>query len=819
MKSENYAACYFLLIISLRNIITQYSYPAQKSLTGYSVTVFKEKRVDNITDIVEIHTNYKQCVAACYRKNSCKSIDAEILNNSALRCRFFNLTSPNVQLVEGFLFISMKPPNCSLSCSLTLNPCGECKCHPSCAGRNRRPYICNCTNGIKKTCQDHYNDGFNKTGIYQISPNGSVFETVCEMDKVEQQNPKVTNPICYLLKSNSLILSNSSVSYCVVTCANLSGIDTMFFSRSFGCLCGHKQVSSLLLNTQFDYCTIDSSSKNCILSKVKSNQLIGYDNLFSIGYISWGSCVSFCVDYQQKNPTQNGYVASFIADVYGDCQCFYGFSGQKISFNLSCLFYETIPPTALPKIKVNERVLTFNNLVATLTSLKKTYSVSFKFYLKSLLEEYRSVIHLTIGSNVEQYGDRCPAVWVISGQLFICSAINGDKNSCITTYQLPLNAWSAIKISQINQNEVYKYIISINETVVYSIINTVPQSFSNVYVYSADPWHASSNDSIKDLKIINENDIETSDPVEQKLINGNLNATLSFLGKTYSVSFKVKPRSYSQGWKSVIHLTIGGSWGRFGDRCPAVWFYYDGSGRLYISAAVNEDYDYIFTTQPLPLNQWSSLQISQFQINGIYMYTVYLNELLVHSIVNKKPQSFSNVKVYTGNPWSIALNGSIKDLKITGGRSEIWIPMMTRFSNWESSFWNRSYESYENGFGLINQQWIGLEKLYQITNTFFTDMRVDYFFEDSITFSTMYYNVNIGSSEDSYVLSYESYDPRDSFEPDRLNANGITFKSCSKWWTNSCNEYVSPTSSHYISYGSTENLLSIQFFLRTNEIK
>nr|XP_047144967.1 uncharacterized protein LOC101241106 isoform X2 [Hydra vulgaris] len=775
MKSENYVVCYFLLIMSLRNIITQYSYPAQKSLTRYSVTVFKEKRVDNNTDIIEVHTNYKQCVAACFRKNSCKSIDAEILNNGTLRCRFFNITSPNVQFAEGFLFISMKPPNCSLSCSLTLNPCGKCKCHPSCAGRNRRPYICNCK--------------------------------------------KVTNPICYSLKSNSQILFYNSVSYCVITCANFSGVDTMFFSRNLGCFCGQKQDSSKLLNNQSDYCTIDSSSKNCILSKVDSNQLIGYVNLFSIGYISWGSCLSFCVDYQQKNPTQNGHVASFIADVYGDCQCFYGFSGQKISFNLGCSFYETIPPTTLPKIKVDERVLTLNNLLATLTSLEKTYSVSFNLYLTSLSETYESVIHLTIGGNTEQYGDRCPAVWVKSGQLFICSAVNLEKNYCITTDQLPLYVWSTIKISQIKQNGLYEYNIHIDESVVYSTVNNYPQSFSNVYVYSADPWHREFNGSIRDLRIINENDIETSDPVEQKLIKSNLNATLSFLEKTYSVSFKIKPRSYSFGWKSVIHLTIGGNLGRYGDRCPAVWFLYDGSGRLYISSAVNGNYDYIFTTEPLPLNQWSSLRISQFQINGIYMYTVYLNELLVHSVVNKKPQSFSNVKVYTADPWSDAQDGSIKDLKITGGRSGIWIPMMTRFSKWDSSFWNRSYESYENGFGLINQQWIGLKKLYQITNTFFTDMRVDYFFEESITFSTMYYNFSIGSSKDSYVLSYESYDPRDSFEPDRLNANGTTFNSCSKWWTTSCNEYVSPTSSNQISYGSTESLLSIQFFLRTNEIK
>ncbi|XP_065652272.1 uncharacterized protein LOC105847086 isoform X2 [Hydra vulgaris] len=821
MKRKNYLICCFLLTFSLSEIVMQYSYPAQKSLTRYSVTVFKEKKVINNTDIVEIHTNYNQCVAACYGKYFCKSIDAESLNNSSFKCRFFNITSPNVQFAEGFIFISMKPPNCSLSCSLTLNPCGECKCHPSCAGKNRRPYICDCKKaaGIEKTCQDHYNNGFHKTGIYQISPNGSVFVTVCEMDKVEQQNPKVTNPLCYSLKPNSQLFFTNSVSYCVVTCANRSGIDTMFFSHNTGCFCGHK-LSPSQPYTQWDYCTIDSSSKSCKLSKGDSNQLIGYNNQFNIGYISWRSCVSFCVDYQQKNPTQNGHVASFIVDVYGDCQCLYGFSGQKISYKLGCSFYETLPPTAFPKTKVNERVTTWDNLHATMTSLEKTFSVSFKLYIISLSQYLENVIHLTIGSNSEEYGDRCPAVWILSGQLRVCSAVNLEKDHCFTTYQLPLHVWSTIKISQIQQNGLYEYKIRINETVVYSTVNTNPQSFSNVYVYSADSWYREFKDGfIKDLRIINENDIETADSVEQKLVKGSLNTLLPVLEKTYSVSFKLKPNSYSEGWKSVIHLTIGDNIDQYGDRCPAVWFHMDGSGGLIISAAVNGNKNYGFTTQPLPLNQWSSLRISQFKINGIFMYTVYLNEILVHSVVNNKPQSFSNVKVYTADPWYDAQNGSIKDLKITGVRSGIWIPMMTRFSYWESSFWNRSYEAYENGFGLINQQWIGLKKLYQITSTFFTDMRVDYFFEDSITFSTMYYNVSIGSSEDSYVLSYENYDPRDSFEPDRLNANGMTFKNCSKWWTANCNEYVSPSSSHYISYGSTENLLSIQFFLRTNDIK
>nr|XP_047145915.1 uncharacterized protein LOC105843863 isoform X2 [Hydra vulgaris] len=952
--------CSLLFIASLTNVMMQYSYPTRKS-SKHSFTVYKNRKIDGNSNIIETHSDYKECINSCYiKKEKCKSIDVKIEDKNTLTCRFFEDDYPKTKPADGFLNILTKPPNCSLSCSVAMNPCGKCDCKPSCAARNQRQQACNCVNaGVAKSCQEHYNNGFNKTGVYQISPNGSKFEVLCDMEKIEQQNPKVTNPICYALPLNLQLSFNNSVSYCVITCARYHWVNIMFFSKHYECFCGRYLGNSNNYidpdlepsSTRSDYCFIDKSSKNCTLSKVSSWDTIYYNGYISVGSIIWNSCVRFCVDYQEKNPTQNGYVASAIVDVYGDCQCLYGFSGQTTSFKLGCSFFETLPPTALPNVKVNERVLTRDNLLATLTYLDKTYSVSFMLNLRSKSAYQKNVIHLTIWNNYGQYGERIASIWESSGQLQICSAVNGDINYWKNTDPLPLNVWSSIKVLQIIQNGVYKYKVYINESVIHSTTNTNPQTFSNIYVYAANPWHETSDGSIKDLKIVNVNDnfsdkcaddwiynenycyffnsitkknwqdsyslclnyggnllsvaneeenlfiknqlqddtiknqnfwiglndqrnentfewsdstptliynwipnepnndkgnedcviansvgwydipcdsqfgficktkSETADPVEHKLIKGYLNATLPLLEKTYSVSFKLKPSTYSKGWKSVIHLTIGEDYGRYGDRCPAVWFHSDGSGSLYISAVVNGNKDYTFTTQPLPLNQWSSLQISQFQTNGVYMYTIYLNELLVHSIINKEPQSFSNVKVYTADPWYIAQDGFIKDLKIITGFSGVWIPMMTRFASWESSFWSKSYDAYENGFGLFNQQWIGLKKIYQITNTFFTDMRVDYVFEESITLSTMYYNVIIGSSEDNYVFNYEKYDPRGSFEPDRFNANGTTFKSCSMWWTTSCDIRAFPTSLYNISYGSTENLVAIYFSLRTNEIK
>ena len=154
---------------------------------------------------------------------------------------------------------------------------------------------------------------------------------------------------------------------------------------------------------------------------------------------------------------------------------------------------------------------------------------------------------------------------------------------------------------------------------------------------------------------------------EQVLKKDNLIATLPWLEKEYAVSFKLKPISYSPGWKSVIHLTIGQDYGRYGDRSPAAWFLNDGSGRLTVASAVNGNHNYYFISEPLPLNKWSSIRISQYRLEGIYRFTVYLNGKIIHSVENTKPQSFKNVKVYTADPWYDTQAGSIKDLSIVNG--------------------------------------------------------------------------------------------------------------------------------------------------------
>ncbi|XP_065651875.1 uncharacterized protein LOC105847418 isoform X3 [Hydra vulgaris] len=505
---------YIIFLTSLTNVITQFSYPMQKS-SRYSFTVYKDKKVDGSTNMVEMRTDYidyHACITACFNIGIiCKSIEGEIQNNNKFTCRFFNDDSPKVKRTEGFLFISTKPPNCSQSCSLKLDSCGKCDCNPSCAGRNRRQHNCNCKTaaGIAKSCQEHYDNGFTKTGIFQISPKDLVFETLCEMEKFEHQNPQV--------------------------------------------------------------------------------------------------------------------------------------------------------------IVLNE-----NKKIATINNLQKEYSVYFKF--KPISNEgFANVIHFTTGVDICFYGCRIPSVFIEStGELYISSAINDNYDYVVRTSKIPLNQWSSIQISQTQSSGSYIYTVYLNGQTITSVFNLKPQIFPNVNVYATDPWWNGAVGFIKDLKILNGNDtVDLLNVDGHMLIRDNLITSIPLLEKEYSISFKLKPETFSQVWTNVIHLTTGDNYGKYGSRIPAIFGNPSTLGSLQIASAVNGNSNYNFITQPLPLNEWSSIKISQKQLNETYMYTVYLNELMICNIKNIMPQSFSNVLVYAANPWSTAQDGFIKDFKITNGNNII----------------------------------------------------------------------------------------------------------------------------------------------------
>nr|XP_047139569.1 uncharacterized protein LOC124815229 [Hydra vulgaris] len=160
-----------------------------------------------------------------------------------------------------------------------------------------------------------------------------------------------------------------------------------------------------------------------------------------------------------------------------------------------------------------------------------------------------------------------------------------------------------------------------------------------------------------------------NDHRESLLTENNIVTMLSLLEKTYIVSFKLKPTSFFYGHTNVIHFTTEYDFGEYGSRTPAIFFTNDGSGRLYICSAINSSISLsaLFISKPLPLNLWSSIRLSQFQIKGVYTFVVFINGINVYTTNNQSPQSFQNVKVYASDPWYKVQDGFIKDLRIKNG--------------------------------------------------------------------------------------------------------------------------------------------------------
>ena len=111
---------------------------------------------------------------------------------------------------------------------------------------------------------------------------------------------------------------------------------------------------------------------------------------------------------------------------------------------------------------------------------------------KELTDTYHNVFHMTIGEDIAQYGDRIPAVWVNKGKYFLIdSAVNGKINSGKTiNYQLNQEYHIEIKQEENSNGEII-YRIVVDGTTVHEVVNTLPQRFEKVILYTSDPFFLS----------------------------------------------------------------------------------------------------------------------------------------------------------------------------------------------------------------------------------------------------------------------------------------------------------------------------------------
>ena len=168
---------------------------------------------------------------------------------------------------------------------------------------------------------------------------------------------------------------------------------------------------------------------------------------------------------------------------------------------------------------------------------------------------------------------------------------------------------------------------------------------------------------------------------EQNLTRGELLTTIPNLYKEYEVKFEVMPFRFPSGWSSLIHLTIDGDHGKYGERNPAIFVYGSSPPFLTVASAVNgnvnehKNYTGINGIVGISTNIWIKITVAQKLEHEYYNYTVKIDNNLIYSAENKEPVDLTDVKVYASDPWYVPLNGYIRRLEI----STIGIKYLTNY--------------------------------------------------------------------------------------------------------------------------------------------
>jgi len=152
-----------------------------------------------------------------------------------------------------------------------------------------------------------------------------------------------------------------------------------------------------------------------------------------------------------------------------------------------------------------ELQLTQDNLLSTLANLGKEWRVTLQFkpteYITgTAINDWTSLIHLTIGRNKAQHGDRTPAIFLHKDLGFcIASSVNDDDDF----YQKlpPIGNWTMIEICQREEDGEFTFYVSMEAKEVYSVKNNKPREFYDVKVYASNPWYTAQPGSIRNLTV------------------------------------------------------------------------------------------------------------------------------------------------------------------------------------------------------------------------------------------------------------------------------------------------------------------------------
>ena len=148
---------------------------------------------------------------------------------------------------------------------------------------------------------------------------------------------------------------------------------------------------------------------------------------------------------------------------------------------------------------------------------------------------------------------------------------------------------------------------------------------------------------------------------QKELKKNQFVTTIPLLPKIYEVSFDVYPTSFTNESSSILLITKGKDNTEYGDNAPAVMLKAD---KFQISNAVNGIKDYVFNSKAVTVKTWISVKLTQNLERSKYIYRISINNELVLEKENTKPKTWTNMRLYTGSPWTDVQPGFIRNLLI-----------------------------------------------------------------------------------------------------------------------------------------------------------
>ena len=151
-----------------------------------------------------------------------------------------------------------------------------------------------------------------------------------------------------------------------------------------------------------------------------------------------------------------------------------------------------------------EQEIAKDNRLITLPQLTKQWKVSFEVNPTDYkYTGYASLLHMTIGGNRGQVGDRSPAIWLHKTRgVLVSSAIDGKVAYSKTVKPLPAaGEWTKIEVSQVLVGAKHVFSITIGDKKVFSKTNSKPVELTDVKVYSGSPWYTNQKGFLQKLKI------------------------------------------------------------------------------------------------------------------------------------------------------------------------------------------------------------------------------------------------------------------------------------------------------------------------------